>query len=76
MNLFNKIKWILGISLIFLLILMTNLIDRSNFMIVNDSIETLYADRLVAQDIIYSLSKELAKKEVSYAKSVSKIFKN
>ncbi|MGB3547815.1 MAG: hypothetical protein WBA17_12620 [Saprospiraceae bacterium] len=67
MNVFNKIKWVLGISLVFLLILMTNLIDRQNFLIVSDSIETLYADRLVAQDIIYHLSRELGKKEVSYA---------
>jgi hypothetical protein len=66
MTLFNKIKWVLGIALIFLLILTTNLIDRQNFNIVRDSIESIYADRLVAKDIIFSLSKKIGQKEVSY----------
>lgn len=64
---FNKIKWILGIVLIFFVILTTNLIDRQNFNIVSDSIETIYADRLVAQDIIYDLTNLVGQKELLYA---------
>lgn len=66
MTLFNKIKWILGIVLVFVVVLTTNLIDRKNFNIVSDSIETIYADRLVAKEIIYDLSKEIGAKEVAY----------
>jgi hypothetical protein len=67
MTLFNKIKWILGVLLVFVVVLTTNLIDRQNFSIVSDSIETIYADRLIAQDIIYDITKLLGKKEVAYA---------
>lgn len=67
MTLFNKIKWILGIVLVFVVVLTTNLIDRQNFNIVSDSIETIYADRLIAQDIIYDITKLLGQKEVAYA---------
>lgn len=63
----NKIKWILGITLVFLLILTTNLIDRHNFTVVRDSIEAIYADRLVAQDILIDLAKVVWRKEVAYS---------
>lgn len=68
MSLFNKIKWILGIAVVFLLVIATNLVDRQNFMIIEASIETIYADRIIAQDIIYDISKEVAQKEIGYAK--------
>lgn len=66
MTLFSKIKWILGIVLIFVLVITTNLIDRQNFAIVSDSIETIYADRLGAQDIIYDLSSSMQEKKLLY----------
>ncbi len=69
MTLFNKIKWVLGIALVFVVILTTNLIDRQNFDIVSNSIETIYADRLVAQDIIYDVTKLVGRKEVFYLTS-------
>lgn len=69
MQLFNKIKWVLGILLVFVLILATNLIDRQNFIIVRDALETIYADRLVAQDILFDLSASLHEKEISYLQS-------
>ncbi|TXF87903.1 chemotaxis protein [Neolewinella aurantiaca] len=71
MTLFNKIKWILGIAVVFLLVITTNLVDRQNFMIIEASIETIYADRIIAQDIIYDISNEVAQIEVDYAKSGS-----
>ena len=52
----NKLKWILGISVVFLLIIATNYVDRSNFRRVQESIKTIYEDRLVAQDLIYQMS--------------------
>ena len=63
---FNKLKWVLGISLVFLLVLATNLIDRQHFREVRHSMETLYADRLVAQDIIYGISRIMLQKESAY----------
>jgi hypothetical protein len=66
MTLFNKIKWVLGILLVFGLILATNLIDRQHFNAINDSVESIYADRLVAQHIIYEMSATLYEKQLAY----------
>lgn len=66
MTLFNKVKWVFGIAIVFLLVLATNLIDQQNFMIIEDSIETIYADRIIAQDIIYDISKQVGQKQVDY----------
>ena len=67
MTAFEKIKWVSGISLIFLVILATNLIDRNNFIIVKNSVETIYHDRLVAKDIILNLYQLTWEKELAYA---------
>lgn len=52
----SKLKWILGITLIFILILATNYIDRNNFRRIQESIETIYEDRVVAQQLIFEMS--------------------
>ena len=62
----NKVRWILAASLVFLIILATNLVDRKNFNIVKNSIETIYADRLVAKDILYDIAGLLWQKELAF----------
>ncbi|MTB52008.1 MCP four helix bundle domain-containing protein [Lewinella sp. W8] len=74
MALYDKIKWILGILLVFFLILTTNLIDRQNFRIVTNSIETIYADRLIAKNLIYDLSGYLHEKEVRFIRQNQQSF--
>lgn len=74
MALFKKIKWILGILMVFMLIITTNLIDRNNFLQVRDSVITIYEDRLVAKDIIFQLSKLVHEKEMAVAVSDSVFF--
>lgn len=59
MTFFNKLKWIIGVLVIFVLILGTNLTDRSNFIRVKSSLISIYEDRLVASEILYNLSDEL-----------------
>ncbi len=66
---YNKIKWILGISMVFFLILATNYVDRNNFRRVQDSIETMYEDRLIAHNLIFKMS--LAIQEKVMAKSIA-----
>ena len=68
MNWFSKLKWLLGIGLVFLLILMTNLADRRSFNTVRNSLETIYDDRLVAQDLLYNLLDQLFLLELAYAR--------
>lgn len=76
MTFYNKVKWVLGILSVFFIILATNLIDRNNFRIVKNSVETIYADRLVAQDIIFDLSKLAWEKEVAYRRGDSAQFQS
>lgn len=65
MKLYNKIKWVLGIFMVFILILATNLIDRNNFIRVKDSVVTIYEDRLIASDLVFDMFKLVKKMEVA-----------
>ncbi|WP_121666060.1 MCP four helix bundle domain-containing protein [Mesonia aquimarina] len=74
MSFFNKIKWVLGILLVFVLIVMTNLIDRNNFVRVKDSVETIYKDRLIVKDYIFDFSKSIQQKEIALILNDSSFF--
>ena len=76
MTWFNKLKWVLAILLVFFLILMTNLIDRKNFKIVNDTVTAMYEDRIVANDLIFELSLLIHQKEIAIARSDTSFFNN
>lgn len=75
MTINNKIKSTLGILMIFLLIICTNLIDRNNFSRVRDSVSTIYKDRIVANDLIFEISNAIHKKEIALALSDSIFYK-
>lgn len=76
MAFYNKLKWILGILLIFVLIIATNLIDKNNFVRVRDSVVTIYEDRLIANDIIFEILKSVQQKELAVSLSDSTFFQN
>lgn len=63
MNIYAKLKWILGVLMIFLLIITTNLIDKENFKRINNSVTNIYEDRLIAKDIIFTIYKNINQKE-------------
>ena len=65
MSLYNKLKWILGILIVFVLIIATNLIDKNNFTRVRDSVVTIYEDRIIASDLIFELQQSIHEKEVA-----------
>ena len=67
MTLFKKIKWFLGILGVFLLVLATNLIDRNNFMRVEESVDNIYNERLLAKELLMDVSLKLHKKELAYS---------
>jgi len=75
MAFYNKIKWILGILLIFVLIIATNLIDKNNFVRVRDSVVTIYEDRLVANDLIFEMLESVHEKELALLRSDTGFFK-
>lgn len=68
MDFYNKAKWILGILMIFILIIATNLIDRNNFLRIKDSLDTIYEDRLIVKDLIFKMSKSVQEKELAVAR--------
>jgi hypothetical protein len=65
MTIIKKIKWVLGILLVFFLIFATNLIDRENFRRISSSVTTIYEDRLVAKDLVFELSLLIQEKEIA-----------
>lgn len=74
MNIYSKFKWVLGILIVFILILTTNLVDRNNFSRVNDSVITIYEDRLIASDIVFEIFKQIKNKELAVKLSDSIFF--
>lgn len=68
MSTFNKLKWITGILLIFIIVLTTNLVDRNNFQKLKQSVVTIYEDRIVANDLIFELSLLVQEKEIAVAR--------
>jgi len=74
MKFYNKLKWVLGILLVFVLIITTNLIDRDNFVRVRDSVQTIYEDRLIAKDLIFEILKSVHEKEMALIASDSTFF--
>lgn len=74
MGFYNKLKWILGILMVFVLIIATNLIDKNNFVQVRDSVVTIYEDRLVANDLIFEMLKSVQQKELAVSLSDSTFF--
>lgn len=62
-----RLRWILGLGLVFTLVLVTNLVDRTNFRGVSEAITNIYEDRLVAKGLIYDMRSILATKQVALA---------
>jgi hypothetical protein len=65
MTLFSKIKWIAAILLVFLIVLITNLIDRDHYKKLSYAVTTMYEDRLVAKDLLFDMSSIIQKKKMA-----------
>ncbi|MEQ9306478.1 MAG: chemotaxis protein [Marinoscillum sp.] len=70
----SKFKWVIGLSLVFALILTTNVIDRNNFKRIKDSILSIYEDRLIAKNFVFELSLLLEEKSMALATADSTFF--
>lgn len=76
MSVYNKIKWVLGVLMIFALVITTNLIDKENFTRVKNTVSNIYKDRLIAKDIIFKIVNKLNEKEVAFILSDTNFFNN
>jgi len=66
MKLFNKFKWLLIVGVVFTLVFATNLIDRRSFRNINESIVSIYEDRLVVKSVILDMATAISQKEVAF----------
>lgn len=61
----TKLKWAGALLFMMLIIIATNFVDRHNFEKVQDSINSIYKDRLVVNDIIFEINLLLQEKELA-----------
>ena len=66
MDLFRKIRWLLGLGVVFLLILGTSRTNVVNYQRVQASVEEIYEDRLVVKGLIFELARGLHEKELAH----------
>lgn len=76
MSFLNKLKWFIGILVVFVIVVATNLIDRKNFSRVNDAVVSIYEDRLVAKGLIFDMLQGVHKKELAAATNDVVFFEN
>ena len=72
----KKVKWILGILLVFFLVLATNLIDRNNFNTVQESLEIIYDTQLLNKNILLDLSTLVHEKAMANALHDTTFYQN
>lgn len=75
MTVLTKVKWVLGILVVFFLIVATNLVDKKNFESVKDSVVEIYEDRLIAKGIVFEISQLVQEKELAHALSDTAFFR-
>lgn len=69
----SKIKWSIGLILVILLIVATNFIDRNNFQRIQDSVYSIYEDRLIAKNFIFDIQIKIHEKEMLLAQQKDSI---
>ncbi len=76
MNIFKRIQWFLAVLGVFLIILATNLMDKNNFLRVEEAVENIYNDRLLAKELLLGISIQFHEKELAYALKDSAYLQN
>lgn len=61
-TLWQKIKAITSLVVVFLLVLATNLMDKNHFEVVESALSSVYEDRLMAKDYLFRMSRQLQQK--------------
>jgi hypothetical protein len=67
MNIYKKLKWFSAVLGVFLIILATNLIDKKSFLKVEEAVENIYNERLLAKELLLGVSIQFHEKELAYA---------
>lgn len=72
----KKIERIVALVLVLILVIATNVMDNTNFKIVEDSAKSIYEDRLVAYDLTYKMHTEVANRRLALAQNNISNFKS
>ncbi|AGC78704.1 chemoreceptor-like protein with four helix bundle sensory module [Nonlabens dokdonensis] len=70
----HKIKWSIGLLLVVALIVATNFIDRNNYQRIQDSVASIYEDRLIAKDYLFDIQLEIHQKELLLAQGNDSLY--
>ncbi len=70
----RKIKWSVGLLLVVALIVATNFIDRNNYQRIQDSVASIYEDRLIAKDYLFDIQLEIHQKELLLAQNNDSLY--
>lgn len=62
----EKLKIAMALAFVFLLVLITNMINTNHFTEIQKSFTSFYEDRLLVENYIFKLSRELNEKRVKY----------
>jgi len=62
----GKIKVAIALGVVLLLVLATNMMDKSHFLELQDSFASVYKDRLVVESYIYKLASQVHKKKLLF----------
>jgi len=76
MNIYRKLKWFSAVLGVFLIILATNLIDKRSFLKVEEAVEKMYNERLLAKELLLGVSIQFHEKELAYALNDSAYLKS
>ncbi|MEO9474038.1 MAG: MCP four helix bundle domain-containing protein [Cyclobacteriaceae bacterium] len=71
MGIVNRIKGIVALTVVFLLVLATNMMDNQHFEVVERALKTVYEDRLVVKDYIYKMASNFHHKQETLLKAES-----
>lgn len=76
MKLFDKLRWVASILLVFFIVVITNIIDKDNFNQLSYSVTTIYEDRIVASDLLFDMSSLIHQKEIALVSADSSFLQN
>ncbi len=62
----QKVKVAIGLGVVFGLVLITNRMNKNNFLALQDSFSTVYEDRLIAESYIFELSNFIHQKKLYF----------
>jgi hypothetical protein len=65
----KKIERIVSLVLVLIIVIATNVMDNTNFKIVENSVNSIYEDRLIAYDLTYKMHSEVSNRRLALTKN-------